>query len=80
VGTAAEKVTCSVSSSSRIEAPSIFGPGITSLAPAAGAEKGRPQALAWNIGTTTSTVSRTERPITSVCRVTRVCRKLERCE
>ena len=46
VGTAAVKVTASVSRSSWIEAPSILGPGITSLAPTAGAEKARPQALA----------------------------------
>ena len=80
VGTAAEKVTPSVSISSWIDAPSSFWPGITSLQPTAGQEKARPQALAWNIGTTGSTTSRLERPITSCCSVTSVCRKLERCE
>ena len=80
VGTAAEKVTPSVSSSSCTEAPSSFWPGMTSLAPTAGAEKARPQALAWNIGTTGSTVSVARMPRTSPPIVTRVCRKFERCE
>ena len=80
VGTAAEKVTPSVSSSSCTEGPSSFWPGITSLQPAAAQENVRPQALAWNIGTTGSTVSRADSPITSTPRVTRVCRKFERCE
>ena len=51
-----------------------------SFAPTAGHENASPQALAWNIGTTASTVSFTDRPMTSVCRVTRVWMKFERCE
>ena len=73
-------VTFSVSKSSWIDAPSIRAPGSTNFAPTAGTEKARPQALAWNIGTTASTVSRCDSPITSVCRVMKVCMKLERCE
>ena len=80
VGTAAEKVTPSVSSSSKIEAPSILAPGMTILAPVPGAENATPQALAWNIGTTGRITSRCDRPITSGCRVIRVWRTLERCE
>jgi fatty-acyl-CoA synthase len=38
-------------------APSALRPGRTSFAPTAGTAKGRPQALAWNIGTTASTQS-----------------------
>ena len=80
VGTAAEKVTPSVSSSSCTDGPSSFWPGITSLAPAAAQENVRPQALAWNIGTTGRTVSRAEMPMTSTPSVTMVWRKFERCE
>ena len=80
VGTAAEKVTPSVSRSSKIDSPSIFAPGMTSLAPTAGALKATPQALAWNIGTTGSTTSAAPRPITSACRQMKVWMKLERCE
>ena len=80
VGTAAEKVTFSDSSSSCTEAPSSFGPGMTSLAPTAGAEKAMPQALAWNMGTTGRTVSIAPMPMTSTPAVTRVCRKFDRWE
>ena len=53
---------------------------MTSLAPTAGAEKARPQALAWNIGTTGSTVSVALMPSTSDPMVTSVWIKFERCE
>ena len=54
-------------------------PGITSFAPPTGAAKGRPQALAWNIGTTARMVA------SARCRAGRgsaasVCRTVERCE
>ncbi len=55
-------------------------PGITSFAPIAEQENARPQALAWNIGTTGSTVSTAEIPITSLPMVTSVWMKFERCE
>ena len=42
------------------------------LAPQAGAANGRPQPLAWNIGTTISTRSSAVGPITSACRARRV--------
>ncbi|MNL56292.1 hypothetical protein D3C87_1797760 [compost metagenome] len=42
-------------------APSSSRPGSTRLAPTAGAEKGRPQALAWNIGMATRIVSFADR-------------------
>ncbi len=41
------------------------GPASPAWRPPPGTEKARPQALAWNIGTTGSTVSRADRPITS---------------
>ena len=46
VGTAAVQVTRNWSSSSNIEAPSIFMPGITSAAPFIGAVSASPQQLA----------------------------------
>ena len=42
---------------------------ITMLAPVAGQAKARPQALAWNIGTTGSTTSFAPMPIASFCMV-----------
>ena len=80
VGTAAEKVTPSVSSSSYSEAPSILAPGITSLQPEAGPTKAIPQALAWNMGTTGRITSEVLPPTTEDCSAMKVCRKLERCE
>ncbi len=78
VGTAAVKVTFSVSSSSKIAAPSMRPPGITSLAPIIGADCASPHALAWNIGTTGKIVSRLEMPIASGCTAIIACSTLER--
>ena len=64
VGTPAETVTRSAFISEATLAPSRCRPGITSDAPAASAEYGRPQALTWNIGTTGSTRSWKRRPNT----------------
>src|SRR5215217_7126621 len=61
VGTPAVSVTSSCSRSSRRLAASRFGPGIISLAPTRTEAKGRPQALTWNMGTTGSTQSASER-------------------
>src|SRR5450830_1768064 len=58
VGTPAAKVTFSLSINSKIDLPSIAGPGNTSLAPVMAAEYGKPQALTWNMGTTGNTESR----------------------
>ena len=80
VGTPAVKVTFSVSSSSKTEAPSSFGPGITSLVPIVGAENATPQLLAWNSGTTGSMVSLAEVPSASFVLAMKECSTLERCE
>ena len=48
-----------------VAASPIFGPGNTSLVPTIGALYGRPQALAWNMGTTASTLSRPVTPTAS---------------
>src|SRR3990167_1507610 len=58
VGTPAAKLTFSDSMSSKMDLPSMAGPGNTSLAPVMAAEYGRPQAFTWNMGTTGSTASR----------------------
>lgn len=62
VGTAADIVTSSFSSSSYTLAPSSFAPGKTIFAPTMGHEYARPQLLAWNIGTTISTESSQDVP------------------
>jgi hypothetical protein len=62
---AAEYVTFSCSKSSCSDLPSNAQPGNTSLAPTSGAAYAIPQPLAWNMGTTGSTLSREERLITS---------------
>src|SRR3954469_16742895 len=80
VGTAAEKVTRSDSRSSWIDGPSSFGPGMTKPAPTIGAAKASDQLLAWNRGTTGSTVSRADSPKASGVTVIIACSTLERCE
>ncbi len=55
VGTPAANVTFSLSINSKIDLPSIAGPGNTILQPVIAAEYGRPHAFTWNIGTTGST-------------------------
>ena len=57
MGTPPLKVTRSAWQSSSSAAGSRCGPGKTSPAPVSAAVKGSPQALAWNIGTTASTMS-----------------------
>ncbi len=54
--------------------------GITRSAPHSAAANGSPQALTWNIGTTTSTRSRRERPRLSAISEAVACRQIERCE
>ena len=80
VGTPAATVTCSPSIRSSRLLASRAGPGITSLAPAVTAPNGMPHALAWNIGTTGSTVSRCPRPSPSVISVASECSTVDRCE
>src|SRR5439155_9638949 len=63
VGTPAVTVTCSPSISSASEPGSALNcPANTSFEPAIAAAYGVPHALAWNIGTTGSTASRSVRP------------------
>ena len=62
VGTAAEKFTRAWVMISCTEAPSNLAPGRISVAPAMGAEIGKDQPLAWNIGTTGMTRSATPSP------------------
>ena len=80
VGTAAVTETFSWSRSSEMLAPSMLAPGITSLAPVAGAAKAMPQALAWNMGTTGSTLSMERMPSASALLTASECSTLERCE
>src|SRR5579871_1948070 len=80
VGTPAVWVTFSVSRSSKTEAPSSLGPGITSLVPIDGAENAMPQLLAWNSGTTGSIVSLAQAPSESPVLAISACSTLERCE
>ena len=63
VGTPAATVIRSDSMRSATAAGDRSGPGMTSDAPAATAAWARPQALAWNIGTTGSTRSGSSMPI-----------------
>ena len=64
--------TATLTPSSRIRAarlaPSVWRPGRTSLAPTAGAAKGSPQPLAWNIGTATSRTSLPVSAMASACK------------
>jgi hypothetical protein len=80
VGTPAASVTFSPSISSAIAFGCRFGPGMTSDAPAITAAWQRPQALAWNIGTTGITTSRSHTPAASVTIAASECRTVERCE
>ena len=78
VGTPAAKLTFSDSINSKIDLPSMAGPGKTSLAPVIAAAYGRPQALTWNIGTTGSTESRALMLSASGMQPANACRMVER--
>ena len=80
VGTPAASVTFSLSISSAIACGCIFGPGIARFAPAITAAWQRPQALAWNIGTTGMIVSRSETAAASATIAPIECRTVLRCE
>ena len=56
------------------------GPGRTSAAPTRAEVKMRPHALAWNMGTTGSTVSRPDRSLASGSAVASECSASERWE
>lgn len=71
---AAANVTRSACIRSRIAGACGRAPGNTILAPMQAAANGRPQALAWNIGTTGSRVSRSRMSSTSPRHSVRVCR------
>ncbi len=74
VGTPAEIVTSSDSKRSRRLAASRKRWGITCLAPSIMAAKGRPQPMAWNMGTMPQALSRPESPMASVIASVMVCR------
>ena len=80
VGTPAVTVTCSDSSRSSRAAGARSGPGITSDAPAIIAACPRPQALAWNIGTTGRILSDSDSENTADVSVANECSQVERCE
>ena len=80
VGTPAASVTFSDSISSASAAGCIFGPGSASDAPAITAAWQRPQALAWNIGTTGITTSRSLTAAASATSAPIECSTVERCE
>ena len=79
VGTPAASVTFSASISSAIAGGVICGPGNASALPAITAACARPQALAWNIGTTGITTSRSETATVSTSIAPIECSTLERC-
>ena len=60
--------------------PTRVLPGITMVAPTIGVEKASDQPLAWNSGTTGSTVSRDDRPLQSGIDAIIACSTLLRCE
>jgi hypothetical protein len=58
----------------------MSGPGKTRLAPAIGAACARPQAFAWNIGTTGITVSVSCSPSPALVSTPIECSHVDRCE
>ena len=74
VGTPAATVTFSFTMRSAIALPDRSGPGITRLAPEATAAWARPQAFAWNIGTTGRMMSLSRAPRLSTVIAPIVCR------
>ena len=80
VGTPAATVTFSVSIMSAREGALRSAPGITIVDPVATAACANPQALAWNIGTTGRTTSRSQTPIVSAIIAPNVWSTIERCE
>ena len=80
VGTPSDSVMLSLSIRSSRSSPPMWGPGKTCFAPSISAENGIAQALAWNIGVITSTLSREEAASTSGSAPTIACSTIERCE
>ena len=78
VGTPAATVTFSDSISPIRVAGDRSGPGITNDAPARNAAYGRPQAFAWNIGTTGRTRSASRRENVEVVSAAFECSHIER--
>ena len=74
VGTPAEMVTCSAAIRSSSALASMKRCGMTCFAPSMVALNGRPQPMAWNMGTMPHTLSVAERPIASVIDCAMVCR------
>ncbi len=80
VGTPAATVTRSLTIRSATALPERSGPGMTSVAPEATAAWARPQALAWNIGTTGRITSDSRAPSESAVIAPMVWRNVDRCE
>ena len=80
VGTPAVIVTCSCWNASSRLSPSRNGPGKTCLAPTKVQVNGKPHALAWNIGTTGSTVSSSVTARTPATADASECTAMARCE
>jgi len=80
VGTACEKPTFSLRMSSYRLWPSMCGPGMTSFMPVIAAAYGMPHALAWNIGTASSSVICELTPKVSGAHSISECSTVERCE
>src|SRR5258708_7110732 len=80
VGTPAAMVTFSFTINSTTLGGSRCGPGITIFAPTMTAAKGRPHALAWNIGTTGRIVSRSWTCMPEDITSAKVWSTVERCE
>ena len=78
VGTPAGTVTRSSTMRSASALGERSGPGMISVAPVATPAWARPQALAWNIGTTGSTRSDSRMPMLSAPVAAKVCSQLER--
>ncbi len=78
VGTPAATVTRSATMRSRMDRGSRWGPGKTIFEPAKSELKGRPQAAAWNIGTTGRMASDSATPMVSFMHSTSECSTQER--
>ncbi|MCY1558290.1 hypothetical protein D9M68_952110 [compost metagenome] len=78
MGTPSEKLQRSSFNRRYMFSPERLGPGSTSLAPHMAPAYGMPQALTWNSGTTSSTLSRADRPRPSVVQAVKECRTVER--
>ena len=79
VGTPAETVTRSDAISATRRSGVMNRCGITCLQPSMSADHGKPQPMAWNMGTMPSRVSVADSPMLSVMHCAMVCRYCDRC-